>query len=549
MIAALRRKARQVLDDPTLRLWLARRLLRLEPGPPAFQAHKPPYLPRYDCAARPRGLETVDAPAPDAPIELALPGETVVVAPDAPGAVFERGFADTETLLGLHRFAWLPLRPFDASWTCALWRAWMDRFAVPDQSWAWHPYTAAERAINILDHGPPGPEDRTLEVLAAHGPAIMAGLEYFGEHHTSNHLANDGRGLYLLGLALGMEDCAEAGAAIMLEEAKRIFLPSGMLREGSSHYHLLLTRQYASAWLAARRHGRGAEAGAFEDIVRRAMAVIPGLVLPGGMPLVGDISPDCPPSHLAGFLPRGGGGWTAGLDDKDRALIEAMKDQPPVPAEGWLQFRSGHWSGLWRGPPEGWSHMPGHGHQDVGGFELHYEQERVFVDPGRGAYGEDGDAALYRSARVHNSALVDGHDPYPPNRPYYSDGFRARIGGAELAADDGVTLRHEGFGRLRGVGAQVRRWRFEKDRMILTDRIEGTREATVTRTLVTPMFAEFHDGALMLDGRFRIAADAPLRLEPMTVWHAYGEGRTGTAIVIEDRARLPFEGTITVEVA
>ena len=38
------RKARQVADDPVLRKWLLRRLLGGVSSPPAFTAHRPPYL-------------------------------------------------------------------------------------------------------------------------------------------------------------------------------------------------------------------------------------------------------------------------------------------------------------------------------------------------------------------------------------------------------------------------------------------------------------------------------------------------------------------------
>src|SRR5690606_15729932 len=136
----------------------------------------------------------------------------------------------------------------DPAWLTLLWQAWAERFGRPDDGWAWHPYSAAERVVNILDfaqrRGLPAPADHTAALLARHAPAIAERLEYFGEHHTSNHLSNNGRGLYRLGLALGLPAATEMGMRILLAEAERIFAPSGVLREGSSHYHLLLTRNY-----------------------------------------------------------------------------------------------------------------------------------------------------------------------------------------------------------------------------------------------------------------------------------------------------------------
>ncbi len=385
--------------------------------------------------------------------------------PGSAESLFERKFADLETLLAVHRFAWLPLlgAAADPGWVDALWRAWMARHATPDGSWAWHPYTAAERAVNILDYGRriglPGAREVTVALLARHAPVIAGRLEYFGEHNTSNHLSNNGRGLFRLGLDLGMPEYADLGGRVLLAEAARIFAPSGVLREGSSHYHLLLTRNYVDAWLAARACERP-EAGALEDVARRSLEAVPCLVLPGGMPLVGDISPDCPPSHLAGLLPGGDleSGWCNLLPPDRRAALAALRAscRPVSPdraaSDGWTRFSAGPWSALWHTPPDGWPPMPGHGHQDMGGFELHHGPHRVLVDPGRGAYGGTGEAARYASSSVHNSLMVDGHDPYPTNRPYYDDVFRHRVAGTGPRIQrerDGVTVDHDGFASQR----------------------------------------------------------------------------------------------------
>jgi hypothetical protein len=199
--------------------------------------------------------------------------------------------------------------------------------------------------------------------------------------------------------------------------------------------------------------------------------------------------------------------------------------------------------------------MPGHGHQDMGGFEVHFGGEPVLVDPGRGAYGETGEAAFYRSGRSHNTLLVGGVDPYPPNKPYYDDGFRRRITGPApefRTTDDGVSLRHHGFSRLEGVGRVSRRWRFSDTGMTVADGVDGTGARPVTRILITPLAAETDGGAVVLkgkSGRFRIAAEDTLaELGPVTCWSAYGEGRPGTAIEFSTNAQLPWHSEIRVEV-
>jgi hypothetical protein len=564
MLHAVLRKGRQLANDPVLRRWLLARALGRTPAEPAFSPHRPPYL-GPDWAGLPleppiHAFARLGAEPPPGWLRLHLAGESIDVDADAIDALFQRDFPDLETRLSLHRFAWLPLAPeADPRFLAAIWAAWARRFGTPDNGWAWHPYTAAERAINILTfaqrHGLP---EGAAELLAAHAPIIAAGLEWFGDHHTSNHCANNGRGLYLLGLALGLPKATEAGAAILLNEARRIFAPSGVLREASTHYHLLLTRQWASIWLAAKRYGRPEEAE-FRATLERALAVLPRFVLGGGLPLMGDISPDCPPEHLFGLLPGGNlaHGWTGLLAPDDQAALAGLRDaQAPAgpTGDGWLRLDAHGWSGLWHAEPLGWSPMPGHGHQDCGAPELHFEDEAIFIDPGRGSYALAGEADAMVQGAAHGGLLVDGADPYPPNRPYYAPQFRAaQAAGAVLeAGNDSVSLSHGGYGRL-GVAELRRTWRFSPKGFMVDDSLTGRGRHHVIRQLVTPLDVRPADNGFELTSprgrRFRVSVTGAVPdLRPAIRHVAYGVGRPAQLIRFTSRASLPWSGRLVVEV-
>jgi hypothetical protein len=47
--------------------------------------------------------------------------------------------------------------------------------------------------------------------------------------------------------------------------------------------------------------------------------------------------------------------------------------------------------------------------------------------------------------------------------------------------------------------------------------------------------------------RVRVLGDVSMRVEPVTIWHAYGEGRTGAALVLTCEAELPWRGCIEIE--
>ena len=513
MITALRRRAVQLATDPVLRRWTAARLVGRVRAPD-LSRRDPPYLadlkPRAAPTAEP--FHELGAAAPLRAIVLPLPGEAVRVVPGEEAAVFFRRFGDIETLLALHRFAWVPLlgEVLDPSWVAALWRGWMATSFPPREGWAWHPYTAAERAINLLDfarvHGMPAPLGETHEALLAHGPAIRAALEYFGEDYTSNHLANDGRGLFLLGLALGDAASADTGGRILVEEAKRIFRPSGVLREGSTHYHALLARNYAIAAEAARARRRP-EAEALTEIAERALAVLPTLTLPGGMPLIGDISPDIPPDAM----PRYESGGSAPVRD------------------GWGRVDFGGWSALTYASPGGLPPIPGHGHQDITSFELHRGAEAVIRDPGRGTYMNTDDVG----AAAQNGLSIDGAEPYPTNRAYFDDAFRRNIAGAppqlSVGADEmRVTYR-----------SGARRWRFTPGSVEVEDELAGSGTHRVTRRLHTALPVRIEGGVATLDGRYRVHADAPLTTREAVCWTAYGEGTAATCIEARSRVALP----------
>jgi hypothetical protein len=565
MNSALIRKARQIWGDPALRRYLMERLAGRIAAPPRFVAGHPPYLRALDLGDAPHwsGPAGLAAPAPTHPIRLTLPGAELTLGPDRPQAIWEQAFPDIETHLAIHRFAWLPLAgpTVDHGWVDLLWRSWCERFGRPGPGWEWHPYTAAERLINILDFTDrtgmlPGEPQMVAGVLAGHGPAIAARLEYGGEHYTGNHLSNNGRGLYRLGCALGWEACAELGRNILLTEARRIFSPSGLLREESSHYHLLLTRNYLSAWLTARAHGRP-EAAELADICRRAVAAARLLALPGGLPLVGDVSPDCPPAFLAGLVTPGDGGWMALLPPSARdavvSLIASADGPPRCGADGWMRADHHQCSLLVHAAPDGWPAIPGHGHQDLGSFELHWRGIPLIIDPGRGAYGEAGEAAWYRSASVHNGLQLDGADPTPPNRPYYDAAFRGRVGGPGARLErtaDGIRLDHHGF-RRQGAAACLRRWRLDEGRVVIEDSVEGTGDRLIRRSLTTGWPAAVQGEMVVVDspaGTVRIGcAGAAPRLLQTTRWIAYGDGRPATRIEFDTRHRLPWRGDLCIE--
>lgn len=566
MIAALIRKAGHVLDDPVLRRWMIRRVVGLEKSPPAFNEGKPPYLgvstsKEIGSDRATSDLQEVAFEPPGGPINIELPGQTVELDPKNPYALFDTPYADLETLLAAHRFAWLPVSgpAVDVNWVSKLWQIWVERFGESSSGWPWHAYTAAERAVNIIDFsrrfGWPDDPNKTTSLLLRHADVIRENLEFFGDHYTSNHLSNNGRGLLRIGSALGRPEIAETGAQIMVAEAGRIFGRSGVLREGSTHYHLLVTRNYIDAWLEARM-AELEHADMLHDIAVRAVAVIPGLYLPGGLPLIGDISPDVPPAYLAGLVGRGNSAtWPSNLpEERQRDVLEliasnAVTSPDKLAEDGWHRFGGHNWQALSYVSPDGWPPMPGHGHQDLGSFELHDGTTPVVIDPGRGSYA----TAEYENATVHSGIIIDETGSMPVNRAYYSRAFRERIlpTPPEIKRTrDGQVLRYDGASHGAKIGYVERAWSFTESTVEICDRVHGRGKHRVRQQFIVPgLVSVTGNVATLINDKksYKISATVPAAKAERTIWQAYGCGNGAVAIIFDQTVTLPFEGKIKIE--
>ena len=160
-------------------------------------------------------------------------------------------------------------------WAAHFWSLWRKDFIAIDGGWAWHPYTAAERAANLIDYSRVHKNETLFpglaEVLGMHARKIMGALEYFGDHDTSNHLANNGRGLYRIGLRLRDDKISAVGLSYV---TKRIeFLPIRDTAGKVTHYHALCAA-LRGCLADAERHGRP-ERHDLARIAQKALSVLP----------------------------------------------------------------------------------------------------------------------------------------------------------------------------------------------------------------------------------------------------------------------------------
>lgn len=553
------------LGDPVLRRWRLGRLFGRWTAVREAEAQLKPFLDGLSATAatlRPGFFADLPRRLPRHPASLQLAGRRIDLQPTKPAGPFQISLP-AAAHLSLHAFSWLPRHPDLApDWVSELWRAWVERYRRPDHGDAiWRPGVVAQRAVNLLDFarrsGVPGPRGRTIEVLGEHLRVIVDRLDY----RSGTAAVGQGHAVYRLGLELGDEAAAQHGLAVLTTEARRLVGRSGVVLADSTGQHLRLARCYADAWLTARRHQRP-ETSRLASFLRPMLAVLPALTLSGGLPEIGETAADWPIDLLGGLLPGGdpAAGWSGLLPTDERAVLVAMRDGSALHdlellrADGWLRSDHGPWSGLWHAAPQGWGGLTGHGHQDLGACELHYDGRPLFVDPGSPppAIGQRA-AVVCRSAAAHSGLSIGGLDPYPPQRRFYSDEFRRTVAGPPpvLAGEyDGVSLSFESYRRLGGPRTCFRRWCFAADGgLVIDDRVLGTGRYLVERRLITPLTASVDtDGVLLMDGqrRFRVSGGGKVLIYKGCRWASDGTELPLSLLVFAGEVNLPWQGQLRI---
>jgi hypothetical protein len=599
------RKAASLLSDSDLWPYVYRLLPWYRQHRPA-KRHEPPYLRNLQVTSSiPQWPGTIallrfgDRPLRREDWELPL-ASTKILACENLRLPWKQAFFDPEDGNALQRFAWLlPWVVLRATEQAAADQSWhliaeaiKDWLACPNQPpYAWQPYTMAERMMNwtiaalALGRDIRG-EKYLATALAEHADRLTRDLEYYGEFFTGNHLSNNGRALYIVGLIIGDGIAAFRGRTILLEEAQRLFREPWFLREGSSHYQFLVARNYIESLWAAQIAGDDKTGNALFPHVaalvegcRFFLVFRPENDTPA-IPLIGDISPDCTPEWLLGVPDVGAkltgncrkpvwndsSGWHT-LFQNVMPTSDQREPSPvaPIVSDEWAKVEQLGWTIFTHSNPSG---TPlGHAHQDTGAIVLFKEGLPIILDTGRLHYVDDEVGRWGRTAGAHSILTVDALDPapmwhwlYPPEALKQITGGPPRIELSPLH----LTVSHSGFRRGSDVAQYKRSVRVLTSRELeITDELQG--EGRTRARLI------FHiHGRCSIQKGQRVSAIASwFRLETVSLedvhhcygftdgtprstfgWacKAYGSATPITSLIVEGLIPLPWRATTVVQV-
>jgi len=465
------------------RKYFGRRLARL----PDLQACKPSYLNGIEEA--PGFSETETAPVIAkgcqrfSPIILAT-GEF----PIEDTISWEYEFKDTEDHEALHRWTWLLYKIVDdksketIAWVKKCMEEWITRYGFhPDSSLKWNAYAVSERVCNAIVICQKTGLD--CQGIIADGLRVMAyhiahHLEYYGSKDTFNHILNNARALYVYGVFFKDEELKGLAVSIFENELPRLITKEGFLREGSSHYHFLITRWILEVMFFASKDGDVSFIEKFKDYVKQMVRQCHFFLVHDekgeklSIPIIGDVSPDVTPQWLinlpASRLAKSfynsseeGGeieGWAklfneplAGVDSLDCSKEERHLINK---TSGWYRFCCGETDlFIYLRPSANYSNR-GHYHSDSLSFCLFIKGKPILIDCGRATYTNNDLGRWGQSADAHNSIAIDELELFPFLQSSYlwetfpKEMLRCVLSFEESDNDVVISLEGGGFRRL-----------------------------------------------------------------------------------------------------
>ena len=363
----------------------------------------------------------------------------------------------------------------------------------------WDPYPASLRIVNWIKFGlgsPSSLNERAIESLATQLRHLDGNLEY---HLLGNHLFANAKALLFGGLFF---EGAEAdqwlakAMTVLSREVPEQILADGAQFERSTMYSALafedmldminVSNAYSDgigvpwrgfvstwpsiagrmrSWLQHMRHPDG-EISFFND------AAIGNTSAPAELERYADA--------LSVLATEGGDRVGVGAEAGVRAIH--------LVSSGYLSASAGSAKLFIDVAPVGPDYLPGHAHADTLSFELSVHGRRLIVNGGTSRYGNGPERDDERSTLAHSTVTINEQDSSE-----VWGGFRvarrARPIDLQVAGDDrGLTVScgHDGYRRLAGRPTHRRRWRLERQRLSVEDRIEGTFESAVARYIFHP---------------------------------------------------------------
>lgn len=506
-------------------------------------------------------------------------------------------FQDAEMNVSIDRWGWLltgvsdehlPLNPEDG---ILLIRSWCSQF-INDEDLTKDAYSTGERISNAVIfftlHNVEVPKDINL-IIAKLAYQVAENIEYLPSGLTGNHAFNNARALYFAGYLNSSSSFNKMAISVARERLPALVTNDGFMREGSSHYHFLFTRWVVEiVWIA--RTANDQEALELfipyaEKLLQKCwfFLIQDTKDLSWSIPLIGDVSPDCPPKWLIAlpwsrialsiyrpkFLPVAPEnlGWAELFGGIEIADFHKVQNNTVFSSTcGWHRIEGFGWTIITYSPDKNGYMEATHSHQDLGSFTAYYNGMPIIIDAGRLDYTNSPTSKYGKSANSHNTVMVDGIEPVAevlgwmlPTYGKMSSGLRVENNSDNVR----ILLKHNGFKRIA-----LNKISHERSIILTSNSIEIIDNIHGSGHHSLELFFQFMSGISFeklssnkwQDAKKRITFDADLNSKTMYfageedsdygwIFPSYGVKESAISIKIDNLVDLPAQlsNKITIE--
>ena len=433
-----------------------------------------------------------------------LSGEEILLG-NSPKIEWSKTYADSEDTMSLHRFDWLiTLLAFEQSnnlpsqgidWI----EDWIINKEKINKEIGWDSYTVSERIVNwlmFLCAVKPYINEKSNKipliesVLYDELKYLAFNLDYWGKD-TNNHILNNARALYIGGCLLGVPYAKKIGLAILKNETDQL-LPEGVLKEGSTHYQLLITRTFLEIlWFSKMSNDINTYNWLKPRLVKMLDCCHLISINYNKIPLVGDISPDYPPNWFFGypFTYRNNkkilAPWTRiwgdfknfnfclldlGLNNTSEVSISS-----PINSQ-WHKYKNNNLL-LFSTAMDG--DIKSHIHQDKGSLCVYYDNFPILIDPGLMKYTWKDPIVKFQSEVLSHSTISINKIGLIPSKLSQMDLMHKYFSKKNISYhiyEDGIKYMMKGFRALGRWVSWIREINLNNNELIINDFIETKKD-------------------------------------------------------------------------
>lgn len=525
---------------------------------------------------------------------------------------WQQEFDDQEDTFVLHRWGWLLMLGASnpsaeiKQWGIEVMQDWFLKMKSKKDHPSWESYSVSERIVNAIlfiyalrdfSCNETDYYNYIEKELINMGIHLMGHLEFRGEM-TNNHVLNNARALYMLGRLSRCEELANTGRLIFIKETPNMITPSGFLREGSSHYHLVILRTYLEVFWLAELTKDDTFVEVLKPVVKSMVKVASFFSIYNkkehsvDIPLIGDVSPDFPPEWLSSIcmsepalrlhkpfdknyhLNVGWNGiWQTEKQANSNLPYEVERHgyrSRFYNESGWYRVDIGYFTAFWFVYPYGAAPFYSHGHNDTGSFVLYWKGIQVITDPGRLSYVAEPLSLYGKMAEAHNTFTVDGFGPFPVMKYLYPEKYGkglASVDWKEEAEGYRFKILHDGFRRIGKQLIASREFFITRDSIEITDAISGTgkhdvktffhfgRDIEISNCSRKERKATFKIDDGNIDLKYNITGESKVKVisgqissEPIG-WYfpKYGRSISINTLVIDVEAAFPYKACYSLK--